>query len=151
MADRGDQLAVVTGLAAAALRSAKIIPRQSSMGRRHPARFGRKRARVLDLSLIIVVGFDEPPRLRVPEIMSHKSGVMLVFLPSSMTNVGQFESRLQAAALLPKPRRRTGFEIFSPAILKTTVLTSLRATGAQGGYYAITTWLPTFLKTERQL
>jgi hypothetical protein len=31
------------------------------------------------------------------------------------------------------------------------VLTSLRATGAQGGYYAITPWLPTFLKTDRQL
>src|SRR5205823_12089826 len=43
------------------------------------------------------------------------------------------------------------FEIFSPAILRTTILTSLLATGAQGGYYAITTWLPTYLKTERQL
>ena len=42
-------------------------------------------------------------------------------------------------------------EIFSPAILKTTVLTSLLTTGAQGGYYAITIWLPTFLRTERKL
>jgi MFS family permease len=42
-------------------------------------------------------------------------------------------------------------EIFSPAILRTTILTSLLATGAQGGYYAITTWLPTFLRTERKL
>jgi MFS family permease len=42
-------------------------------------------------------------------------------------------------------------EIFSPAILRTTILTSLLATGAQGGYYAITTWLPTYLRTERKL
>jgi len=42
-------------------------------------------------------------------------------------------------------------EIFSPAILKTTVLTSLLSTGAQGGYYAIFTWLPTFLRSERKL
>jgi MFS family permease len=42
-------------------------------------------------------------------------------------------------------------EIFSPSILKTTILTSLLATGAQGGYYAITTWLPTYLRTERKL
>jgi len=42
-------------------------------------------------------------------------------------------------------------EIFSPAMLRTTILTSLLATGAQGGYYAITTWLPTFLRTERKL
>ena len=41
--------------------------------------------------------------------------------------------------------------IFPPALLRTTVLTSLLATGAQGGYYAITTWLPTYLKSERKL
>ncbi len=42
-------------------------------------------------------------------------------------------------------------EIFSPRLLKTTVLASLLATGMQGAYYATTTWLPTFLKNERQL
>jgi len=42
-------------------------------------------------------------------------------------------------------------EIFSPSLLRITVLTSLMATGAQGGYYAITTWLPTYLKTARGL
>ena len=42
-------------------------------------------------------------------------------------------------------------EIFSPTLLRITVLTSLMATGAQGGYYAITTWLPTYLKTTRGL
>jgi sugar phosphate permease len=42
-------------------------------------------------------------------------------------------------------------EIFSPEILKTTILTCILTTGAQGGYYAITTWLPTFLRSERKL
>jgi MFS family permease len=42
-------------------------------------------------------------------------------------------------------------EIFSPAMLGTTVLTCLLSTGAQGGYYAIMTWLPTFLLNERHL
>jgi MFS family permease len=42
-------------------------------------------------------------------------------------------------------------EIFSPAMLPTTILASLLTTGAQGGYYAITIWLPTFLQTERKL
>ncbi len=42
-------------------------------------------------------------------------------------------------------------EVFSPGVLKITVLTALLAVGAQGGYYAIFTWLPTFLKTQRQL
>ena len=42
-------------------------------------------------------------------------------------------------------------EIFSPSTLRTTLLACLLTTGAQGGYYAITTWLPTFLRTERKL
>lgn len=42
-------------------------------------------------------------------------------------------------------------QIFSPSVLRITALTALLAVGAQGGYYAITTWLPTFLKTQRKL
>ncbi len=42
-------------------------------------------------------------------------------------------------------------EIFRPPLLRITLLGGLMGTGAQGGYYAITTWLPTFLRTERQL
>ncbi|MVW78542.1 MFS transporter [Bordetella sp. 02P26C-1] len=47
--------------------------------------------------------------------------------------------------------RPSFWTIFSPALLKTTIVTSVLCTGVQGGYYAITTWLPTFLKTERNL
>ncbi|MFT3963518.1 MFS transporter [Propionivibrio sp.] len=42
-------------------------------------------------------------------------------------------------------------EIFSPKMLGVTVRASLLATGMQGAYYSVTTWLPTFLKTERGL
>jgi MFS family permease len=42
-------------------------------------------------------------------------------------------------------------EIFAPSLIGRTLLLSLMTTGAQGGYYAIATWLPSFLKTERQL
>lgn len=42
-------------------------------------------------------------------------------------------------------------EIFSPPMLRTTVLSCLLSTGALGGYYAITTWIPTFLRIERKL
>ena len=47
--------------------------------------------------------------------------------------------------------RASFLEIFAPGILRTTVLAALLATGAQGGYYAVTTWLPTYLKTVRKL
>ncbi len=42
-------------------------------------------------------------------------------------------------------------EIFSPALLRTTILGSLLTTGMMAGYYAVTTWLPTYLKTVRHL
>ncbi|TXL77060.1 MFS transporter [Vineibacter terrae] len=43
------------------------------------------------------------------------------------------------------------WEIFSGPILRTTILAALAATGCQGGYYAITFWVPRFLTTERNL
>jgi MFS family permease len=43
------------------------------------------------------------------------------------------------------------WEIFSGPVLRTTILASLAVTGCQGGYYAITAWLPRFLTTERHL
>src|SRR6202008_4054500 len=43
------------------------------------------------------------------------------------------------------------WEIFSGPVLKTTILASLMATGMQGGYYAVTFWVPRFLTTERKL
>lgn len=43
------------------------------------------------------------------------------------------------------------WEIFSGPILKTTILASLLGTGCQGGYYAVTFWVPQFLTKERHL
>ncbi|MCM2494959.1 MFS transporter [Burkholderia glumae] len=45
----------------------------------------------------------------------------------------------------------TAAGIFAPAVLRTTVVGGLIGLGAHGGYYAVTTWLPTYLKTERHL
>jgi MFS family permease len=47
--------------------------------------------------------------------------------------------------------RRGSFEIFGRELLPTTLLGAALATGAQGGYYAITTFLPTFLRNVRHL
>lgn len=47
--------------------------------------------------------------------------------------------------------RASMFAIFKAPVLKTTILASLMATGCQGGYYAITFWVPQYLATERQL
>jgi MFS family permease len=42
-------------------------------------------------------------------------------------------------------------QLFRLDLLRTTLFASLLSTGAQGGYYAIFTWLPTFLKTSKHL
>jgi MFS family permease len=42
-------------------------------------------------------------------------------------------------------------DIFKPDMLVTTMLACVLTIGAQGGYYAITFWLPKFLREERHL
>jgi MFS family permease len=41
--------------------------------------------------------------------------------------------------------------IFTGGLARTTLLASLLATGVQGGYYTLATWLPSYLKTDRSL
>jgi MFS family permease len=54
-------------------------------------------------------------------------------------------------AAAEKAARPSPWAIFQPGLLMTTILGSALSAGAQGGYYAITTFLPTFLRTERHL
>ena len=42
-------------------------------------------------------------------------------------------------------------DIFRGPLLRTTLLATLLSTGMLGAYYSVTTWLPTFLATERHL
>jgi MFS family permease len=43
------------------------------------------------------------------------------------------------------------FSVLKPPYLPTTIKVAMMVTGAQGGSYALSVWLPTFLKTERHL
>jgi MFS family permease len=43
------------------------------------------------------------------------------------------------------------FSVLKPPYLATTLKVAMMVTGAQGGSYALSVWLPTFLKTERHL
>lgn len=47
--------------------------------------------------------------------------------------------------------RPTIWVIFSPLMLRRTVLAALLCTGIQGGFYAMSTWLPAYLRIERHL
>jgi MFS family permease len=58
------------------------------------------------------------------------------------------ESRAKLAAEGDRP---SFFEIFKPPLLRVTLIGGLMGAGAQGGYSAVTTFLPTFLRNERGL
>jgi MFS family permease len=75
---------------------------------------------------------------------------LLVFFIRRYVDEPEIFKKTQAN--LDKAGKSSNFlEIFSPSILRTTILTCLLTTGAQGGYYAITFWIPSFLRAERKL
>ncbi|MBA6095779.1 MULTISPECIES: MFS transporter [Pseudomonas] len=59
--------------------------------------------------------------------------------------------RLQNANAIPASFLHSMAGIFRPQLLRVTLLGGLLGLGAHGGYHAVMTWLPTFLKTERNL
>jgi MFS family permease len=73
--------------------------------------------------------------------------LLVIYIRRNVTDSQIYhETRARAAA------SGTSFlEIFSPPLLRVTVLASLLATGLMASYYAITTWVPTYLKTVRHL
>jgi MFS family permease len=75
--------------------------------------------------------------------------LLVIYIRKNLREPAVFEQAQQE-------RRITGekigfFSIFRPEILRTTLLASLLALGLQGGSYAISIWLPTFLTTVRHL
>ncbi|OYV34374.1 MAG: MFS transporter, partial [Rhodospirillales bacterium 20-64-7] len=88
-----------------------------------------------------------------PEALAWRIMFALGILPALMIfylrkNVAEPEIAARARATQPAANP---LGIFAPGLLRTTVLAALLSTGAQGGYYAITAWLPSFLKTVRHL
>jgi MFS family permease len=76
-------------------------------------------------------------------------GLLVFFVRRNVSEPEVFE---KTQSNLDKSGKKANFlEIFSPEMIKTTILTCMLTTGAQGGYYAITSWLPTFLRSERKL
>ncbi|GAA3775021.1 MFS transporter [Streptomyces phyllanthi] len=70
----------------------------------------------------------------------------------------QVKDAPEAAAAREKSSEKGSFKaIFkpgsagAPGMLRTTVFAVLLSTGVQGGYYTLATWVPTYLKTEREL
>jgi MFS family permease len=73
--------------------------------------------------------------------------LLVIYVRRHITEPERF-IRSDAAA---KPGVNDLFAIFRPDVLRLTIVGALVGVGAHGGYHALMTWLPTYLKTERHL
>jgi MFS family permease len=86
----------------------------------------------------------------LPQEIAWRALFFIGILPALL--VFYIRARVPEPAIFREAARaqRSTLEIFRK-LLPTTILGASLATGAQGGYYAITTFLPTFLRNERHL
>ena len=90
-----------------------------------------------------IVAVSAPPQLawRLMFFVGVLPGIAVFYIRRTVSDAPLFRVRPHFAL----------HELFSRDLWKTTALASLLAIGAQGGYYAVFTWLPTYLHTERHL
>jgi MFS family permease len=97
------------------------------------------------LATVIFQVFPQPIAWRALFFVGILPALLVFYIRSKVPEPEIFRATAQSAT------RRSALEIFQAPLLPTTVLAAALATGAQGGYYAITTFLPTFLRTQRHL
>ncbi|CAM4106128.1 MFS transporter [Kibdelosporangium persicum] len=72
--------------------------------------------------------------------------VLVWYVRRNVTDAPHVEAQRKA-----NEQRGSFAAIFKGEYTRTTLFAALLATGVQGGYYTLATWLPTFLKKERDL
>jgi MFS family permease len=77
-------------------------------------------------------------------------GLLVIYIRRNVPEPKIF-TQMRANAAAGTQRRGRFLDIFRPPLLRTTLLATLLSTGMLAAYYSITTWLPTFLATERHL
>lgn len=92
----------------------------------------------------------------LPESLAWRSLFWVGILPALLViyvrrHVQEPEAFKATGAAREQGKRTSVWVIFSPALLRRTVGAALLCTGIQGGFYAMSTWLPTYLKIERHL
>ncbi len=99
--------------------------------------------------LFAVTSYFFPPETawRVLFCVSAIPSIFVIYIRRQVKEPALFKKQVATGAAA-----NTSFlDIFRGPVAKVTILTSLLATGVQGGFYAIMTWLPTYLKTVRHL
>ncbi|WP_068020265.1 MFS transporter [Nocardia mexicana] len=91
--------------------------------------------------------FDESLAWRVLFFTGALPALLIVWVRRSVTDAEAVTAKRERAV---GERGRFGV-IFGRDLVRTTFFASLMATGVQGGYYTLATWLPTYLKKSRDL
>jgi MFS family permease len=89
--------------------------------------------------------FPESTAWRVLMCLGILQGLLIVYIRRNVEDPEVHRATRERA------ERGSLREILSGRLLRITVAASILATGIQGGYYAMFTWIPTYLKTERDL
>lgn len=92
----------------------------------------------------------------LPEGEAWRTMFMIGILPAFLVifirrNVEEPDISVRTRKLADKASRPSLVAIFRPVLLRRTLFGALLGLGSHGGYYALMTFLPTFLKTERHL
>jgi MFS family permease len=77
-------------------------------------------------------------------------GLLVVYIRRNVPEPAIF-TQMRSRAATGLKRRMEFLDIFRAPLLRTTILATSLSTGMLAAYYSITTWLPTFLATERHL
>jgi MFS family permease len=97
--------------------------------------------------LVIFSVFGDETAWRVLMCLGLVPGLLIVYIRRRVREPEVFAERRSRDRDGELPLR----QILRPGLLGTTIAASVLATGIQGGYYAMFTWIPTYLKTERDL
>src|SRR3954447_26253459 len=95
--------------------------------------------------LIVFEAFAETTAWRVLMCLGILPGLLILYIRRTVEDPEVFKQAESEQEALPLR------QIFDGRLLKTKIAASLLATGIQGGYYAMFTGIPTYLKTERDL
>jgi MFS family permease len=91
--------------------------------------------------------FAETTAWRILMCLGILPGLLIVYIRRHVEDAEVYKETRGAEREMELPLK----QIFRGSLLRVTVAASVLATGIQGGYYAMFTWIPTYLKDERDL
>src|SRR3954468_4973834 len=97
--------------------------------------------------LLVFELFPETTAWRVLMFVGIAPALLIVYIRRSVRDSELFREADERDGQGAAPLK----QIFQGGLARTTIAASLLATGIQGGYYAMFTWIPTYLKTQRAL